>query len=101
MRQLVRAACLAVAVAALWSASANTATAADTPLPQFYYYPYTYFPHNYWPAQSPKWPERPGEPYMRPPAYMAYPPIKEPNWRYDWLESKRYYRGHHFWLDQF
>jgi hypothetical protein len=68
---------------------------------RFYYYPYYYFPHNYWPSMSPKWPEGPGQSYMRPPAYMAYPPFKAPNWRYEWYEGQRYHRGGHFFLDQF
>lgn len=101
MNQLIRAVCLSAVVAAAWLAPAASAAAADTPLPRFYYYPYYYYPHNYWPAQSPQWPERPGQPYQRPPAYQAFPALKEPNWRYDFLEPKRYYRGHHFWLDQF
>ncbi len=70
-------------------------------LNQFYYYPYHYFPHNYWPATSPRWPEAPGMPYMRPPAYQAYPAFKEPNWRYELWQPQKYYRGSHFWLDQF
>jgi hypothetical protein len=73
----------------------------SSPLPRSYYYPYYYFPHNYWPTTSPKWPEGPGQPYQRPPAYMAYPPFKEPHWRYEAFEPQRYYRGFHFWLDQF
>ena len=47
------------------------------------------------------WPEPPGAPYMRPPAYMAYPPFNEPHWRYEYLTPQKYYRGFHFWLDQF
>jgi hypothetical protein len=70
-------------------------------LQRFYYYPFYYFPHNYWPAMSPKWPEGPNEPYRKPPAYMAYPPFLEPNWRYEMFTPQRYYRGFHFWLDQF
>src|SRR4051812_21609011 len=70
-------------------------------LNNFYYYPYHYFPHNYWPMTAPKWPEAPGMPYMRPPAYQAYPAFKEPNWRYDMWQPMKYYRGSHFWLDQF
>lgn len=70
-------------------------------LNQFYYYPYHYYPHNYWPMVAPKWPEAPGQPYMRPPAYQAYPAFKEPNWRYDLWMPMRFYRGSHFWLDQF
>jgi hypothetical protein len=73
----------------------------EPPLPRYSYYPYYYFPHNYWPAMSPKWPEAKGHPYVRPPAYMAYPPFKEPGWRYELWEPMKYYRGHHFWLDQF
>ncbi len=68
---------------------------------RFYYYPSYYFPHNYWPAMGPRWPEPPGAGYMKPPAYMAYPPFREPHWRYEWYEPQRYYRGSHFWLDQF
>ncbi len=68
---------------------------------RWYYYPYYYFPHNYWPSMSPKWPEGPNQPYMKPPAYMAYPAFREPNWRYEMFTPQRYYRGFHFWLDQF
>jgi hypothetical protein len=50
---------------------------------------------------TPKWPEPPGAPYQPPPAYMAYPPFKEPYWRYEYMEPQRFYRGFHFWLDQF
>ena len=71
------------------------------PLNQYWYYPYYYFPHNYWPTMGPKWPEPTGAAYQRPPAYMAYPPFKEPNWRYEYFEPQHYYRGFHFWLDQF
>jgi hypothetical protein len=70
-------------------------------LNRFYYYPYYYFPFDYWPTTCARWPEPVGQPYMRPPAYMAYPPFREPHWRYDLWESMRYYRGSHFWLDQF
>ena len=70
-------------------------------LNKFYYYPYHYFPHNYWPATSPRWPEAPGMPYMRPPAYQAYPAFKEPNWRYELWQPQKFYQGSHFWLDQF
>jgi hypothetical protein len=85
----------------LWLATGSTARAQDRNLDRFFYYPYYYFPHNYWPTMGPKWPEPPGAPYMRPPAYMAYPPYKEPLWRYDLWEPHTYYRGFHFWLDQF
>jgi hypothetical protein len=68
---------------------------------RFYYYPYYYFPHSYWPQQGPQWPEQPGQPYQKPPAYMAYPAFREPHWRYELFEPQRYYRGFHFWLDQF
>ncbi|MFL5329247.1 MAG: hypothetical protein ACJ8C4_10060 [Gemmataceae bacterium] len=70
-------------------------------LPRFYYYPYYYYPHSYWPQNSPPYPEGPGQPYQRPPAYMAYPPFEEKHWRYDLFSGQKYYRGSHFWLDQF
>jgi hypothetical protein len=85
----------------LWLGSGTPAQAENQELNRFYYYPYYYFPHNYWPSQGPKWPEQPGTPYMRPPAYMAYPPFQEPGWRYHAFEPHPYYRGFHFWLDQF
>jgi len=90
----------------LWTAHpapAQQAPVAYQPyeLQRYYYYPYYYFPHNYWPIMGPHWPERPNMPYMRPPAYMAYPPFLEPNWRYELWQAMPYYRGFHFWLDQF
>lgn len=99
-RILTRLAIVAFAVT-LWAASSSTAQANDPPLPKMFYYPYHYFPHNYWPGMSPQYPEPKGHPYMRPPAYMAYPPFLEPGWRYELWTPMRYYRGHHFWLDQF
>jgi hypothetical protein len=87
---------------ALWMGLAAPAQAQDPATwNRFFHYPYYYFPHNYWPNMGPKWPEPVGAPYMRPPAYMAYPPFKEINWRYHLWEQHRYYRGFHFWLDQF
>src|SRR5262249_13065365 len=35
---------------ALWAGFTSTAHAQNAPLNRFYYYPYTYFPHNYWPT---------------------------------------------------
>jgi len=70
-------------------------------LNNFYYYPYYYFPHNYWPSIGPRWPEAPGEPYMPPPAYMAFPPYKPPLWNFDYWHKMPYYRGSHFLLDVF
>jgi len=32
---------------------------------------------------------------------MASPPFKEPGWRYELFTPMKYYRGNHFWLDQF
>lgn len=75
--------------------------AVDYNMGKFFYYPFYYYPHSYWPTESCQWPERPGEPYMRPPAYMTYPPFLEPHWRYEWNTPQKYYRGFHFWLDQF
>jgi len=71
------------------------------PLDRFYYYPYYYFPHNYWPTMGPKWPEPTGTHYVRPPAWMAYPPFVEPHWRHEYWSPQKYYRGFHFWLDVF
>ncbi len=68
---------------------------------RYYYYPYCYYPHNYWPVTGPKWPEAPGDPYMRPPAYMAFPAFREQNWRYEYYMPQKYYHGQHFLLDQF
>jgi hypothetical protein len=80
---------------------AGPTRSADYNMGKFFYYPYYYFPHSYWPTETCQWPERPGQPYVRPPAYMAYPPFHEPHWRYEWVSPQRYYRGFHFWLDQF
>jgi hypothetical protein len=102
---MLRRTCLALAAGliglALWDGTAQPARAADPNLNRYFYYPYYYFPHNYWPQQQPPWPERPGEPYQRPPAYMAYPPFREPHWRYELWQPQKYYRGFHFWLDSF
>ena len=88
--------------AALWAGSAAPAHAQQPGnMNRFFYYPYYYFPHNYWPGMGPRWPEPVGQPYMRPPAYMAYPPFREPHWRYEQWQPQYYYRGSHFWLDQF
>lgn len=92
---------LGVLAVGLFAAASNSAQAQEPPLPRFYYYPYYYYAHSYWPSNSTKWPEAPGQPYMRPPAYMAYPPFLEKKWRYDLWSSHRYYSGQHFWLDQF
>jgi hypothetical protein len=88
-------------VLCLWLALPVRAQAQDYYMGRMFYYPYHYFPHNYWPIMSPPWPERPGEPYRRPPAYMAYPAFQEPHWRYEAFERHSYYRGFHFWLDAF
>ena len=85
----------------LWMGGTSSARAADENLDRYFYYPFYYFPHNYWPSQGPQWPEKPGNPYMRPPAYMAYPPFRENNWRYYLWAPHNHYAGYHFWLDQF
>ncbi|WP_088255890.1 hypothetical protein [Fimbriiglobus ruber] len=100
-RWLPRLGAVALVVAAWAGFGASTATASEPPLPRYSYYPYQYFPHSYWPAQSPQYPEPKGHPYVRPPAYMAYPPFQEPGWRYELWTPMKYYRGDHFWLDQF
>src|SRR5207248_6462957 len=70
-------------------------------LNRYSYYPYYYFPHNYWPVMTPRYPEPAGSPYMRPPSYMAYPAFRQPSWTHDLWRPMPYYRGSHFWLDQF
>jgi hypothetical protein len=100
-KRFLLALCAGILGIGFWSASAGTACAQNYNLDRFYYYPYYYFPHNYWPTMGPQWPERTGAGYMRPPAYMAYPPFKEPHWRHELWEPMFYYRGFHFWLDQF
>jgi hypothetical protein len=89
------------ALVALAFLTPGKASAQDYNLGRMYYYPYYYFPHSYWPQMSRQWPEKPGEAYQRPPAYMAYPPFHEPFWRYELSKPMPYYRGFHFWLDQF
>ena len=101
MRRSILVVLAVVLIVSAWSATAPTARADDTSIGKYFYYPYYYFPHNYWPVMGPKWPECPGAPYMRPPAYMAYPPFREPHWRYEAFVPQRYYRGFHFWLDAF
>src|SRR5437879_2788142 len=95
MRRLLVGTALAGAV---WLGRAKKPPAQDPPLNRFFYYPYYYFPHNYWPSQGPAWPEpaRGCDPCARPPAYMSYPPYKEPGWRYDFFEPHHHYRGFHF-----
>ena len=84
-----------------WDAFKSPVQAQSFTPDRYFHYPYYYFPHNYWPMTGPKWPEPPGAPYVPPPAYMAYPPFREPHWRYEWWQAQLYYRGFHFWLDQF
>jgi hypothetical protein len=88
-------------VVGLWAVAATPAHAEYQDSTKFWYYPYYYFPHNYWPTQGPDWPGPRTAGYTPPPAYMAYPPFREPNWRYEWYQPQNYYRGFHFWLDQF
>jgi hypothetical protein len=93
---------------ALWSGSPARAQSPNptySPISRYFYYPYWYFPHSYWPGMSPAWPEQPsvyatGYHPTPPPAYMAYPPFREPLWRYEFFEPQSHYRGFHFWLDQ-
>ncbi len=104
MRRLLTLLGLVLGVA-LWSAGAGEARAQfgapTAPLNPYFYYPYYYFPWDYWPTQGPRWPEPLGQPYMRPPAYQAYPAFVEPQWRHEIFTPHKYYRGFHFWLDAF
>jgi hypothetical protein len=101
LRRTSLAALAAALVLGGWLGTAAPARAVDPNLDRYFYYPYYYFPHNYWPQQMPPWPERPGQPYVKPPPYMAYPPFLEPHWRYELFQPQKYYRGFHFWLDSF
>lgn len=101
LKRLVPALVLGALAFVMWDRGAAPAKADPPQLTRFHYYPYYYYPHNYWPAQSPQWPEAQGSPYMRPPAYQAFPPFLEPRWRYELWQPQKYYRGSHFWLDQF
>jgi hypothetical protein len=101
MRRWYLAVCAGLLGLGLWLGGSTPAHAQDYSMGRYFYYRYYYFPHNYWPEMSPPWPEQPGQPYMHPPAYMAYPPFREPHWRYEMWKPQPYYRGFHFWLDQF
>ncbi|MFO0930896.1 MAG: hypothetical protein U0736_28345 [Gemmataceae bacterium] len=101
MRRMRLALGAGVLLVGLWMGLPAGAGAQDYNMNNYFYYPFYYFPHSYWPTMSQTWPERPGEPYRKPPAYMAYPPFHEPHWRYDLHEPMSHYRGFHFWLDQF
>ena len=96
MRRMLAASLLLVALLLPGAVQAQ-----DYNLGRMYYYPYYYFPHNYWPQMSAPWPEKPGEPYQKAPAYMSYPAFLEPHWRYEFTKPMPHYRGFHFWLDQF
>jgi len=87
--------------AILWTASAAPAQAQQYNLTNFSYYPYYYYPHSYWPIMGPRWPEPVGTPYVRPPAYMQFPAMKVPDWRFEYWEPQTYHRGFHFLLDVF
>lgn len=86
---------------AFWTGSAAPAQAQQYEMNRFFYYPYYYYSWNYWPVQGPKYPEPVGAAYMPPPAYMAFPPYKPPNWHFDYWHKMPYYRGSHFLLDVF
>lgn len=66
---------------------------------RMYHYPYYYYPHNYAPNYQ-RFPQ-PGAHFQRAPSWMAYPPYLDQNFSYPLFENKRYYRGNHFFLDQF
>src|SRR5262245_37654343 len=81
----------------LYFGGAGTTKADD--INRLYHYPYYYFPHNYWPNYQ-RWPV-PGRHFQPSPAWMSYPAYLDVNFTYPLFESKRYYRGNHFFLDQF
>ncbi len=88
---------LGVVSVGLWVGTASPAQAQE--INRYYYYPYYYFPHSYWPNQV-KWPDA-RRPFQPAPAYMAYPRYLDPGFRYELWSPQRYYKGFHFWLDQF
>ena len=64
---------------------------------RFYHYPYVYYPHNFY-----------GNEYFRSAddLYHRYPaemrtPIYNRQWFNEFPNPRKYYRGHHFILDQF
>ncbi|MFW6124957.1 MAG: calmodulin-binding protein [Pirellulales bacterium] len=75
----------------------GTLRAQATDWEKFYYYPYIYYPHNFWSQQ-----------YYRGSnsLYYRYPPeLRIPVYNKDWYnfypEDRKYHRGHHFILDVF
>jgi hypothetical protein len=96
-RRLILSAFAVALLVGLWLASPSQSQAQDPT--RYVYYPYYYFPHSYYPNHV-KWPD-PKKPFQQPPAYMAYPPYLDGNFRYELFEPKKYYKGFHFWLDQF
>ncbi len=78
---------------------AEPAAARAGDIDRMYHYPFYYYPHMYWPAQQ-QWPDR-RKPFQPPPKYMAYPPYLDTNFHYELWRPHRYYKGFHFWLDQF
>jgi hypothetical protein len=64
---------------------------------RFYYYPYVYYPQNFW-----------GEDYYRSSEdlYFRYPPemripVYNRRWHNEYPQDRRYHWGHHFILDVF
>lgn len=84
-------------LATLWLVPTSPAPATDYMI--YYYYPYQYFSHNYWPNYV-RWPD-PRIPFQAAPPYMAYPQVRDELYHYSILQNRRYYRGFHFFLDQF
>ncbi|MER3415916.1 MAG: hypothetical protein C4297_06860 [Gemmataceae bacterium] len=90
---------LALATAAALLIMAPRASAQVPDIQRYYYYPYVYFPQSYWPTYY-RWPDA-RIPFQPAPPYMAYPSKLYHGYRYEFLAPQRYYRGFHFWLDQF
>ena len=95
---LVRSVAFLSLLAATWTLSSSTAQAAGVGQPydwgRFYYYPYVYYPHNFY------------SPVQYDNLYYRYPqerqiPVYNQHWNNFYPSPHPYYRGHHFILDVF
>ncbi len=64
---------------------------------RFQHYPYVYYPQNFW---GPEYYRSADHLYYRYPTEMRIP-VYNRQWFNYYPDQRRYYRGHHFVLDQF